>query len=538
MTVPGRNHRTVGTALVEMLEHLGTEVVFGIPGVHTIEMYRGLADARLRHVTPRHEQGAGFMADGYARASGRPGVCFLITGPGLTNALTAMAQALQDSVPMLVITGVNPDPGPTDSRGRLHELPDQQGLVRALTPHSYRLRHAQDLPGLLARAYEIFAAERPGPVHLEIPIDLFGAPMPDYALPEPRPRAPHPDAGALDRGADRLAQAKSPLVLAGGGCRGAEADVLDLAACLGAPVVSTVNARAGLGGADLHVPASPSLPQIRAAMAQADLVLALGTELGPTDYDIYVDGGFPDLADLIRVDIDARQLGQGPRPTQALCGRVGPVAQALAQRLRAAGHRPAPAAVDRARTLRDVVQPRPGSALCADLEVLATLARVLPGCVIVGNSTQVVYSGNMLLPDPMPGGWFNAATGFGTLGYAPGAAIGAALARPDAPVVCLVGDGGLQFTLSELGAAKDAGVGVIFLVWNNHGYKEIARYMVDAGVTPVGVTPSPPDLRLVAEAYGLPSWQVSDLAGLEQALTQVQALTQTGPVLVEWRDDA
>jgi acetolactate synthase-1/2/3 large subunit len=122
---------TVGEALVTMLEQAGVDTVFGIPGVHTIELYRGLAASSIRHVTPRHEQGAGFMADGYARVTGRPGVCFVITGPGLTNTLTAMAQARADSIPMLVISGVNATPTLGKGRGHLHELPDQAALAAA-----------------------------------------------------------------------------------------------------------------------------------------------------------------------------------------------------------------------------------------------------------------------------------------------------------------------------------------------------------------------------------------------------------------------
>ena len=130
---------TVGEALVKMLEQAGVDTVFGIPGVHTIELYRGLAASSIRHITPRHEQGAGFMADGYARTSGKPGVCFVITGPGLTNTLTAMAQARADSIPMLVISGVNATATLGQGRGHLHELPDQAALAATVALWSHSL---------------------------------------------------------------------------------------------------------------------------------------------------------------------------------------------------------------------------------------------------------------------------------------------------------------------------------------------------------------------------------------------------------------
>ena len=144
---------TVGEALIHLLEALGVDTVFGIPGVHTVELYRGLARSNIRHVTPRHEQGAAFMADGYARASGRPGVAFVITGPGLTNAVTAMGQARADSVPMLVVSGVNATPTLGKGLGYLHELPDQRGMMKKVALSSTRVTSPEDLPEALPGIY-------------------------------------------------------------------------------------------------------------------------------------------------------------------------------------------------------------------------------------------------------------------------------------------------------------------------------------------------------------------------------------------------
>ena len=160
---------TVGEALIALLEAHGVDTVFGIPGVHTVELYRGLARSRIRHVTPRHEQGAAFMADGYARACGKPGVAFVITGPGLTNTITAMAQARADSVPMLVISGVNATPTLGKGLGFLHELPDQRGMMEKVALSSRRITAAGQLPGVIAGAFEMFATARPGPVRCRVP---------------------------------------------------------------------------------------------------------------------------------------------------------------------------------------------------------------------------------------------------------------------------------------------------------------------------------------------------------------------------------
>ena len=164
---------TCGEVLVQILEAYRVDIVFGIPGVHTVELYRGLPNTGIRHITPRHEQGAGFMADGYARASGRPGVCLIITGPGMTNIATAMGQALADSIPMLVISSVNRSYQLGLGEGRLHEMPNQSATVAGVSVFSHTLMRPDELPQVLARAFTVFASERPGPVHIEIPLDVW-----------------------------------------------------------------------------------------------------------------------------------------------------------------------------------------------------------------------------------------------------------------------------------------------------------------------------------------------------------------------------
>ncbi|WP_287283079.1 thiamine pyrophosphate-dependent enzyme, partial [Mesorhizobium sp.] len=162
-------------------------------------------------------------------------------------------------------------------------------------------------------------------------------------------------------------------------------------------------------------------------------------------------------------------------------------------------------------------------ALQAQTRAVEMIRDALPGSIIVGDSTQPVYAANLYYDHDRPGGWFNAATGFGALGYGPPAAIGAALAVPDAPVVCLTGDGGFQFTLPELGAALDAAAPVIFVVWNNLGYREIETSMLDVGVEPVGVSPAPPDFCKLAEAYGIAAERLAGIGHLADALKRARA---------------
>ncbi len=165
-----------GEAVVRLLEQYDVDTVFGIPGVHTLEMYRGLAASEIRHVSPRHEQGAAFMADGYARIKGKPGVCLLITGAGLTNAATPIAGAYHDSIPMLVVSSATATKDNGRGHGSLHDLPDQRAFMATITAESIDVRTPAELPEAFARAFEIFDSRRPRPVHIGIPIDVLGLP--------------------------------------------------------------------------------------------------------------------------------------------------------------------------------------------------------------------------------------------------------------------------------------------------------------------------------------------------------------------------
>ncbi|WJR65331.1 5-guanidino-2-oxopentanoate decarboxylase [Neorhizobium sp. CSC1952] len=522
--------KTVGETLIDLLEVNGVDVVFGIPGVHTVELYRGLAASNIRHVTPRHEQGAGFMADGYARVSGKPGVCLVITGPGLTNIITPMAQAYQDSVPMLVISGVNARATLGHGRGRLHELPDQRGMIATLALMSHTLHEPEDLADVMERAFAILRSGRPGPVHIEIPIDVMSARIEAPRLRHAAPLRPRADMGTINEAASRCLAAKRPVILVGGGGVPAAGDIRTLAERLDAPLVTTTNARGAFAGHPLSVPASPSLKSVRKLIADADLVLAFGTQMGQTDYDMYADGGFPELHNLIRIDIDAAQLARGP---QAAISILASAENAVADLLAAigTGNRPEAGGAARAEGVRSATLAELTPKMRAEIGILDKVRDALPGAIIVGDSTQAVYAGNLYYEAGRPHGWFNAATGYGALGYGPPAAIGAAIAEPEAPVVCLTGDGGLQFTLAEIGSARDAGANVIFLVWNNDGYQEIETYMVENGIEPEGVRPSAPDFLKIAEAFGLPAQRLAHVDELPAALRKFRQ--HKGPSLIE-----
>ena len=521
--------KTVGERLIEGLAARGVTVVFGIPGVHTVELYRGLSGSSIRHVTARHEQGCAFMADGYARVSGQPGVALVITGPGLTNALTAMAQSREDSVPVLVISGVNARDSLGKGQGRLHELPDQSAMVRTLCPS----RQISD-PGIVAEvldwAFDRLTQGRPGPVHIEVPTDVMALPCAALPMPAAKPAPILPQASLLDRAALRLEQAKSVVILAGGGCRHAEAALVALAEKLDAPVIQTTNARGLMYRHPLCLPASPSLDATRALIAAADQILAIGTEFGQTDYDMYANGGFPDLPGMIRIDIDPDQLAR----RAAAVGLHGDAAATMAALLPGLTQHKSDGAARTAATataaraaLGDLSPTMPGQ-----LAMVEVIRSALPRALIVGDSTQPVYAGNLFYAHDRPAGWFNAATGYGALGFGPGAAIGAALASPGSQVVCLIGDGGLQFSPGELRTAVDEHLPITFLVWNNAAYREIADAMRFANTEVIGCHPSPLRMEPFAAACDLPFTSVpQEPEVLYWALSQ----PHDGPRLIEVR---
>jgi acetolactate synthase-1/2/3 large subunit len=520
---------TVGERLLELLEAYGVEFVFGIPGVHTLELYRGLAGSHIRHVTARHEQAAGFMADGYARVSGKPGVCFVITGPGLTNVATAMAQAYADSIPLLVISGVNPAGKMNSGDGWLHELPDQRALARSVAAFSHTVLRAEELAPVIARAFAVFDAGRPRPVHIEIPVDVMAQPAAALPASIVRLARPVPAARELAQAAALIGAAKSPVIIAGGGAIRAADTVRSLAERLDAPLVMTINARGTLPpGHPLGIPASPSLKPIREFLASADLVLALGTELGPTDFDIYDEGALPSMPQLVRVDIDPGQIARNFPAALGLVGDAGATCAALSrlvpQRVQGGGVLRAGEAHRRAREALDA-----GSA--RDVALIESVRDALPEAVIVGDSTRQVYAGNLLFAAAGPVRWFNASVGFGALGYGLPAAIGASLAAPACPIVCLAGDGGLQFTLAELGTAVETGARLIVILLNNRGYGEIRSAMLARGIEPVGVDLHTPDFQAIAGAYGWESEWLERPEALPDLLRSAAA--RTLPTLIE-----
>ena len=523
---------TLGEYLIKLLEAYGVDTVFGIPGVHTVEMYRGLAGSTIQHITPRHEQGAGFMADGYARTCSKPGVAFVITGPGLTNIITAMGQAYGDSIPMLVISAVNHIGHIGHGEGELHESPNQGLLTAQVAASSFQVRTPSDLPKAIARAFATFEGARPRPVHIEIPVDLFvanadGLPLKRAAKIFP----PRPSEQAIQQAAKLCNTSKRPVILLGGGARGAGRAAQALAARLDAPVIMTINGRGLLpAGHPLEVSASPSLAAVRELINSADLVLAFGTELGRTDYNMFDRAPFSLSVPLIRADIDPVQIARNQPSDIALVGDAGAAMRDLLFMLEPK-HTNGTA---RATTARKAAMAEQGDKYTTLIGILEGIFATVPDAVMVGDSTQLTYAGNLYLPVARSARWFNSACGFGVLGYGLPAAIGARVAAPARPVVCIAGDGGLQFSLAELGAAMEVGGPLVILCWNNNGFGEIKSSMVNRDVTPIGVDLHTPDFVALAKAYGLEAVAPTSLSELRAAIGKAMAAGK--PMLIELQE--
>jgi acetolactate synthase I/II/III large subunit len=517
---------TCGEVLVQLLEAYGIDTAFGIPGTHTIELYRGLPQTNIRHVTPRHEQGGGFMADGYARISGRPAVCFTVSGPGAFNIATAMGQALQDSVPMLVISADNNTWEKGLGEGRLHETYNLQAAMAECSVWSHTLARADELPKVLARAFSIFASERPGPVHLTIPLDVITSAANSVSVEAwPLPSRPAPDTESVQRAGQMLSAAKKPLLALGGGCADAGESIRQLVDKLGAPVTLTHNAR-GILAADhpLLVKSSVSYGPARDLFKEADVVLAIGTEFSETDYDFFFDGGFAIGGKLIRIDIDAAQLSRNVRADIPIRADAALAADALSP------------LIDNA-NLDGEKRTGAANELLADLDskdyqdFLDCLQHSMPGAALYGDSTQPAYfAAAQYFPDE-PRRFASAATGYGTLGYALPAAFGGALALPDIPIISLIGDGGLQFTINELSSGVEAQLSVAIVVWNNQRYEMIAQNFEAAGMAPIACDIHTPDFVAIALGYGCRAFRASTLGELEQLL--VESRRHSVPTLIE-----
>ncbi len=520
--------RPLGAQISHMLKDRDVEVIFGIPGVHNQEMYRGIEEAGLTHVLARHEQGAGFMADGYARATGRPGVAYVITGPGVCNIMTPMGQAYSDSVPMLVITSCLDETAAT--HGQLHQMKDQEAAAGAVCEWSKTARTADAAYALIDQAMSEFRLARPRPKHITLPIALLEAQAPKAPKRPSGLTAGYVPDDVAQTVVDALGEAKRPLFIFGGGAVNSAPVWQEVLPLTGAASFTTYAGRGVVPEGPLHFGSLLARPSSADVMASADLVIAVGTELA--EVDLWRDR-LGHSGTLIRINMDPHTQAH-PDVDLGVHADAGQMSKELWRRrdqFHASTDWTAAEVADfRARMRAEINTERPGILPVAD----ALRAALPEGTMIYSDMTQFAYAAKEVWPMDRPGHWHHP-SGFGTLGYALPAAIGGKIGVGDKPVLAIAGDYGFQYTLQELIVAVELELTLPIILWDNGKLGEIEDSMVRAQIAPNAVVQKNPDFVKLAEAYGA-------AAAMPTTLEEMQAAVQTafsykGPTIIHVRSD-
>ncbi|ANJ28692.1 acetolactate synthase [Agromyces aureus] len=525
---------TAGRAVLETIRAYGVDTVFGIPGTHNLELYRPLADLGFRAVTNRHEQGAGYGADGWAQQTDLPGIVITTSGPGLQNAMSAIGTAFCESRPLIVLSpGVALGEEFRDV-GTLHETKDASAMVAAIAEWSRRVTTAAEAVEAVHDAFDLFRTGRPRPVHIEIPLDVLESAA-DVAA-EARAARPAPvparaDAAAVAEAATLLAGAQSPVIVAGGGSTRAALQVAALAERLGAPVLTTLN---GKGVLDEHHPLSLGsnlrLAAAREVAERADVLVVLGSKLGEAEL------WAPSLearGRVIRVDIAPAQIDKNLTATVGLLGDCAAVLDDLVAALGpadTASDRQAPdQTAARAAIAAEVRATEP-----ATVDLAERIADAIPAdAIVAGDSSQIVYLAlASVLRRDRPHGLLYTPT-YATLGYGLPAAIGARVAQGDRPVVAVLGDGALMFAVNEFATAVEQRLDLTVVCVDNGGYGEIRQNEVDRGIRPIGVELVQPDWAALATAFGATGRRVERFEDLGDAIRE--AIAAGGVQLVHVR---
>jgi len=493
---------TGGQAVASALKAEGVEHVFGIVGTHDNPLFDGVLDEpTIQVVTVRHEQGASLMAAGYARASGKIAACFVVPGPGLTNALTGMGMAYSESAPMLVLGGQNAIGQLEREGGHFHELVNSMGVAASVCGYSTRVSTPGDIPKVIREAVRAMRCKRPRPAYIEVPLDVQSGQADIALLPPEQYGRPGGDPASIARAAQALEFAKRPFIFAGGGVESAEAtqELVRVAEALGAPVVTSVFGRGAIS--DRHALALGDgwgrLNLYDELLTQADLVLVVGSRIDVVS-DCNLGARFPQR--IVQVDIDPLVVGQRRAVEVGIVGDARSVLDALAAQLGAGKGRACWFdTADFRRRKRAQLAERTGPVLT----MIEDLRAALPDdTIFVDDLTLVGYWMPLLLDTYLPRTLIHPGT-YGTLGYSLPAAIGAKLACPKRPVVSISGDGGFLFTMQELATARAQKLDLIALVFNDNAFGAIRKYQDRMfGGRHIGAELVNPDFVKLGEAFG------------------------------------
>lgn len=535
-------------ALMDSLRRHGVEHIFGYPGGAILpiydELYRFEAAGHLTHILVRHEQGAAHAADGYARATGKVGVCFGTSGPGATNLVTGIATAQMDSIPMVVITG---QVGRAAIGSDAFQETDIYGITLPIVKHSYVVRDPKDMARIVAEAFHIASSGRPGPVLIDVPKDV-GLETFDYVPVEPgsvrltgyRPTVkgnPRQVIQALKL----IRQAKRPLLYVGGGAitSGSHAEVVELAERYNIPVTTTLM---GIGAFDEHHPLALGMLGMHGtayanfAVTECDLLIAVGAR-----FDDRVTGKldeFASRAKVIHIDIDPAEVGKNRAPEVPIVGDVRTVLLDLLSRDAESGYSVQPnqtqewlQRIDRWKRDYPMVAPIYPDCISPQ-EVIVEIGRQAPHAYYTTDVGQhQMWAAQFLKNGPRR--WISSA-GLGTMGFGMPAAMGAKVALPDQDVICISGDASFQMNLQELGTLAQYGINVKTVIINN-GWQGMVRQWQQAfyeeRYSSSNMQPSMPNFVKLADAFGIRGMVVESRDQLQDTIAAM--LAHDGPVLVD-----
>ncbi len=524
---------TGAQALIQSLVREGVEVVFGLPGVQIMEAYNAFYDQPgIRLITVRHEQSAGYMADGYARTTGRVGVALVVPGPGALNAAAAIGTAFAASSPVLLVSGQIDSNSLGQRKGALHEVNDQLDVFKPITKWNARTTKPEEIPRLVHMAVQHTLDGRPRPVEIEIPFDVLPASADMELLEREGTVKQAPDPAKVKQAAELLARAERPLIWAGGGCREADitTELADLAEALNAPVITTPEGKGAIAENHPlslgtfyygHGPAYYSLPQ-------ADVILAIGSRMNMnprTPWSLHSG------QTVIQIDADPEELGRNVEP------QVGMVADAklgvnellaeLGGSTKASQWNNGEMVEIRRQAAEDLRRLAP-----LQVEIIETMREELADdAIMVAGTTEVAYWGHLAFPVLKPRSYLTSSY-FATLGYAFPTALGAKVGNPNRQVVATIGDGGFMYASSELSTAVQEGINVVTLVFNNgllgaSRADQMNRYQ---GRT-IGTELHNPDFAQLAQVYGALGLKLDDRRELGPALHD--ALRANRPAVIE-----
>ena len=521
-----KSMKTGGEALVQGLLSHGINTIFGLPGVQNDHFYNAVFDAgdQIRHIHSRHEQGAAYMALGYALASSKPGVYVVVPGPGFLNTTAALSTAYALNAPVLCLTGQIHSDQLGRGFGMLHEIPEQLGILRSLTKWARRVESPAELPRLLSLALSEMHSDRPRPVGLEVPMDVLAgkAEIDDWPVPL-TVRRPVIDNCAIEEASQLLANARNPIIFVGGGAKHAGNEIRALAEALQAPVLASGSGRGILS--DLHPLSHTFGPGIR-LWEQADVAIAIGTRLTKP----LIEWKSPDHLELIRVDIAPQDMSLLTPAAVTIAADCKDALQALLPVL-AQRNPPRPSRTaemlalhEEMAELYELFQPQ--------LDFIRAIRDALPDDgIFVEEITHVGYTSRVLMPFYQPRTFI--ASGYqGSLGWGFPTALGAKVAFPDKAVISITGDGGFLFCANELATAVQYGINTVTVVFNDGAFGNVRRMQKELYEGRIISTDLVnPDFVALAESYGAAGLRVHSAESLRDALTE--SFDADVPVLIE-----